>query len=106
MVTRQTPYGQVDDLEQIYERIHPTLMRIVAAVDAQSHLAGIPADHIQRKSFWIVELGTALVGLLALLGGQRIARTLASMTSAMRQLGDMGRSDRDVQAAGERGGAS
>ncbi|MGY8632783.1 HAMP domain-containing protein [Bradyrhizobium sp. 14AA] len=88
MVTRQTLHDQVDDLEQIYERIHPTLMRIVAAADARSHLAGTRADHIQRKSFWIIGLGTALVGLLALLFGQRLARTIASMTSAMRQLGE------------------
>lgn len=31
IVTRQTLRDQVDDLEKIYQRIHPTLMRIVAA---------------------------------------------------------------------------
>ncbi|WP_084302790.1 methyl-accepting chemotaxis protein [Bradyrhizobium sp. WSM2254] len=88
MVTRQTLRDQVDDLEQIYERIHPTLMRIVAAAGVHSHLTGIRADQIQRKSVWIIGLGTAFVGLLALLFGRRLARTVASMTSAMRQLGE------------------
>ncbi|MGY4502244.1 methyl-accepting chemotaxis protein [Bradyrhizobium sp. GM24.11] len=88
MITKQTLRDQVDDLEQIYSRIHPTLMRIVAAADAKAHLAGVRADHIQRKSIWIIVLGTAFVGLLALLFGQRIARTVASMTAAMRRLGE------------------
>ncbi|MDF0498853.1 HAMP domain-containing protein [Bradyrhizobium yuanmingense] len=88
MVTKQALRDQVDDLEQIYQRIHPTLMRIVAAADARSRIVDAAADHIRRRSIWVIALTTTIVGLLALLFGQRIAKTVSSMTSAMRQLGE------------------
>lgn len=37
---------------------------------------------------WMIGLSTILVGVMALLFGQRIAKTVTSMTAAMRQLGE------------------
>ncbi|WP_245283296.1 HAMP domain-containing protein [Bradyrhizobium sp. WSM2793] len=88
MVTRQTLGDQVDDLAQIYDRIRPTLMQIMAATNARSQAAEIRAEQIRRALIWLIGLATMLVGLLAFLFGQRIAGTVASMTAAMRQLGD------------------
>ncbi|WP_409190193.1 methyl-accepting chemotaxis protein [Bradyrhizobium sp. RDM4] len=88
MVTQQALGDQVDDLAQIYDRIRPTLEKIMAAADARSRAAEMRAEEIRRKLIWVIGLATMVVGLLALLFGQRIAKTVASMTAAMRQLGD------------------
>ncbi|OPY95221.1 hypothetical protein A5906_09565 [Bradyrhizobium sacchari] len=88
MVTQQTLSDQVDDLGQIYDRIRPALVMIMAAADAHSRAAEIRAEKIRQKLVWIIGLATLLVGVLALLFGQRIAKTIASMTSAMRQLSE------------------
>ncbi|MET4037730.1 MULTISPECIES: methyl-accepting chemotaxis protein [unclassified Bradyrhizobium] len=88
MVTQQALSDQVDDLAQIYDRIRPALVKIMAAADARSRAAEMRAEEIRRKLIWVIGLATMVVGLLALLFGQRIAKTVASMTAAMRQLGD------------------
>ncbi len=88
MVTQQALSDQADDLGQIYDRIHPALVKAMAAADARSRAAEKRAEGIRRKLIWVIGLVTMFVGLLALLFGQRIAKTVASMTAAMRQLGD------------------
>lgn len=88
MVTQQALGDQVDDLGQIYDRVHPALVKIMAAAEARSRAAEIRADEIRRTLIWVIGFSTILVGLIALLFGQRIAETVASMTLAMRQLGD------------------
>ncbi|WP_377829319.1 HAMP domain-containing protein [Bradyrhizobium lupini] len=60
----------------------------MAAAHARSRAAEMRAEEIRRKLIWVIGLATMVVGLLALLFGQRIAKTIASMTAAMRQLGD------------------
>ncbi|MDA9481257.1 hypothetical protein XI07_04260 [Bradyrhizobium sp. CCBAU 11445] len=87
-VTSETLRDQVDDLGQIYDRIRPALVQIMAAADAHSKAAEIRADEIRRNVICAIGFATVLVGLLALLFGRRIATTVVSMTTAMRQLGD------------------
>lgn len=88
VLTQQTLSDQVDDLGQIYNRLRPALGEIMAAADAHSQAAEMPAEEIRRKLVWVIGLAILLTGLLALLFGQRIAKTVASMASAMRQLGE------------------
>ncbi|WP_426420773.1 methyl-accepting chemotaxis protein [Bradyrhizobium genosp. A] len=88
MVTQQALSDQADDLGQIYDRISPALEKIMAAADMRSRAAEMQAEQIQRKLIWLIGFATLLVGLLALLFGRRVAKTVASMTAAMRQLGD------------------
>lgn len=88
MVTQQTLSDQADDLGQIYDRISPALAKIMAAADMRSRAAEMQAEQIQRKLIWLIGFATLLVGLLALLFGRRVAKTVASMTAAMRQLGE------------------
>lgn len=88
MVTQQALSDQADDLGQIYDRISPALAKIMAAADMRSRAAEMQAEQIQRKLFWLIGFATLLVGLLALLFGRRVAKTVASMTAAMRQLGE------------------
>ncbi|MCK1743740.1 hypothetical protein IVA80_23540 [Bradyrhizobium sp. 139] len=122
MVTRETLIDQANDLGQIYDRIRPVILKIMAAADARSDAVEIRAEEIRRKMVRVVGFATLLVGLLSLLFGQRIAKTVASMASAMRQvgegrfdvvlpglgrkdeLGENGRSSRNVQAESEREG--
>ncbi len=56
---------------------------------------------MRRKLIWMIGLPTMLMGLFALLLGCRIAKTVASMTAAMRQLGD-GRCDVVLPGSGSR----
>ncbi|MDH2348299.1 HAMP domain-containing protein [Bradyrhizobium sp. SSUT77] len=88
MVTKQTLDDQVDDLGQIYERVRPVLVKLMTAADVRSQASERRAEEIRRKLVWMIGLLTLLVGLLALWCGQRIAKTVASMTAAMRQLGE------------------
>lgn len=88
MVTQQALSDQADDLGQIYDRISPALAKIMAAADMRSRAAEMQAEQIQRKLIWLIGFATLLVGLLALLFGRRVAKTVASMTAAMRQLGE------------------
>lgn len=88
MVTQQALNDQADDLGQIYDRISPALAKIMAAADMHSRAAEMQAQQIQRKLIWLIGFATLLVGLLALLFGRRVAKTVASMTAAMRQLGE------------------
>ncbi|MHB0773435.1 methyl-accepting chemotaxis protein [Bradyrhizobium sp. 1.29L] len=90
MVTQQALSDQADDLGQIYDRISPALAKIMAAADMHSRAAEMQAEQIQRKLVWLIGLATLLVGLFALLFGRRVAKTVASMTAAMRKLGDGG----------------
>ncbi len=88
MVTQEALADQVDDLGQIYDRIRPGLAEIIAAADARSQASEMRAEDIRRKLIWAIGLATMLAGLLALLFGRRIAKAVASMTAAMRQLGN------------------
>lgn len=88
MVTQQALSDQADDLGQIYDRISPALAKIMAAADTHSRAAEMKAEQIQRKLIWLIGLATLLVGLLALLFGRRVAKIVALMTAAMRQLGE------------------
>lgn len=88
MVTQETLRDQVDDLGQIYDRIRPALVQIMAAADAHSRAAEVRAEDLRRNVIWTIGFATVLVGLLALFFGRRIATTVVSMTTAMRQLGD------------------
>ncbi|QHP67907.1 methyl-accepting chemotaxis protein [Bradyrhizobium sp. LCT2] len=101
MVTRETLNDEVDDLGQIYDRIRPVIVKIMAAADAHSEAAETRAEEIRRNLFWVIGFATMLVGLLALLFGRRIAKTVAAMTSAMRQLGE-GRFDVVLPALGRK----
>ncbi|WP_439360452.1 methyl-accepting chemotaxis protein [Bradyrhizobium sp. DASA03007] len=88
LVTNETLRDQVEDLGQIYGRIRPALDQIMAAADGHSKAAQMRAEEIRRNVIWVIGFATVLVGLLALLFGRRIATTVVSMTTAMRQLGD------------------
>ncbi|MCK1632610.1 HAMP domain-containing protein [Bradyrhizobium sp. 162] len=100
-MTSETLHDEVDDLGQIYDRIRPALVQIMAAADTHSQAVDMRAEEIRRNLIWIVGLATALVGLLALLFGRRIATTIVSMTTAMRQLGD-GQFDVSLPGLGRR----
>ncbi|WP_271627638.1 hypothetical protein [Bradyrhizobium sp. CCBAU 11445] len=101
VVTSETLHDQVDDLGQIYDRIRPALVQTMASADGHSRAADMRAEEIRRNVIWIIGLATALVGLLALPFGRRIATTIVSMTTAMRQLGD-GQFDVTCPALAER----
>lgn len=101
MVTQQTLSDQLDDLGQIYGRLRPALGKFMAAADAYSQVAEMRAEDIRRKLVWVIGLATLVTGLLALRFGQRIAKIVASMTSAMRQLGE-GRFDVVLPGLGRR----
>ncbi|WP_271554915.1 methyl-accepting chemotaxis protein [Bradyrhizobium sp. CCBAU 45394] len=101
MVTQQALSDQVDDLGQNYQRVRPTLLKIMTAADASSEAAEGRSEEIRRALIWVIGLATILVGLIALLFGQRIAKTVVSMTAAMRQLGE-GRFDVVLPGIGRR----
>lgn len=88
MVTQQTLSDQVEDLGHIYDRIRPLLTNITAVVDQRSSAAETRVEEIRRQQIWLIGLATISVGMLALFFGRRTARTVASMTAAMRRLGD------------------
>ncbi|WP_253624830.1 MULTISPECIES: methyl-accepting chemotaxis protein [unclassified Bradyrhizobium] len=88
MVTQQALNDQVDDLGHIYDRVRPALVKIMASAGARSQVAEAHAEEIRQTLIWVIGLSTVLVGLTAVLFGQRIAETVASMTAAMRQLGE------------------
>ncbi|MCC8975821.1 HAMP domain-containing protein [Bradyrhizobium brasilense] len=88
MVTQQALNDQVDDLGHIYDRVRPALVKIMASAGARSQVAEVHAEEIRQTLIWVIGLSTVLVGLTAVLFGQRIAETVASMTAAVRQLGE------------------
>lgn len=88
MVTQQALSDQIEDLGQIYGRVRPVLTKMMTDADARSQAAEICSEEVRRKLIWVMGFATMLAGLLALLFGRRIAKTVASMTTAMRQLGD------------------
>ncbi|MDA9421001.1 hypothetical protein XH97_02325 [Bradyrhizobium sp. CCBAU 53380] len=88
MVTQQTLSDQADDLRQIYSRIRPAIAKVTSAADAHAHAMEIRAGEIRQRLVWVIGLATLLAGLFSMLFGQRIAKTVASMTAAMRQLGE------------------
>ncbi|WP_461351525.1 methyl-accepting chemotaxis protein [Bradyrhizobium sp. USDA 4454] len=88
MVTQQALNDQVEDLGHIYDRVRPALVKIMDAAGARSQVAEVHAEEIRQTLIWVIGLSTVLVGLTAVLFGQRIAKTVASMTAAMRQLGE------------------
>ncbi|WP_179880116.1 methyl-accepting chemotaxis protein [Bradyrhizobium ottawaense] len=101
MVTRKTLNEQVDDLGQIYDRIRPVIVKIMAAADAHSKATEMRAEEVRRQLVWFIGFATLLIGLLAFLFGQHIAKTVASMASAMRRLGE-GRFDVVLPGLGRR----
>ncbi|MDI3567387.1 HAMP domain-containing protein [Bradyrhizobium sp. Arg816] len=88
MVTQQTLSDQVDDLRQIYDRIRPAVARIMSAADAHAQAMEVRAEEIRQRLVRLIGLATLLAGLFSVLFGQRIAKTVATMTTAMRQLGE------------------
>lgn len=86
--TQQVLHDQIDDLAQIYDRIRPTLVQILAAADAHSEAVETRAEQIRQVLIWVICFATLVVGLLALVFGRRIATTIGSMTAVMRQLGE------------------
>ncbi|OMI09528.1 hypothetical protein BSN85_16550 [Bradyrhizobium brasilense] len=78
----------MNDLGHIYDRVRPALVKIMASAGARSQVAEVHAEEIRQTLIWVIGLSTVLVGLTAVLFGQRIAETVASMTAAMRQLGE------------------
>lgn len=88
VVTQQALRDQIDDLGQIYDRSRPVLEQIMAGAETHSRAAEVRAEHIRQKMIWLIGFATMLVGFLALLFGRRMAKTVASMAAAMRQLGE------------------
>lgn len=87
MVTQQALSYQIEDLGQIYGRVRPILTTMMTDADARSQAAEIRSEEVRRKLIWVMGIATVLAGLLALLFGRRIAKTVASMTAVMRELG-------------------
>lgn len=87
MVTQQALSYQIEDLGQIYGRVRPILMTMMTDANARSQAAEIRSEEVRRKLIWVMGIATVLAALLALLFGRRIAKTVASMTAAMRELG-------------------
>ncbi|WP_051058468.1 hypothetical protein [Bradyrhizobium sp. WSM1253] len=59
------------------------ILKIIAVADARSHATETRAEEIRHKLIWIIGTTTILLGLLALVVGQRISKMGASMTAAM-----------------------
>jgi methyl-accepting chemotaxis protein len=88
MVAQEALSEQVEDLGQIYDRLRPTLTNIMATADAHSQAAELRAANFRQSLIWLIGLTTAVVGVFAVLFGQRVAKIVARMSVAMRQLAD------------------
>lgn len=88
MVAQESLSDQADDLSQIYDRIRPTLTNLIASADARSQAAELRAASFRQSLTWLIGVTTVVVGVLAVLFGQHVAKIVARMTAAMRQLAE------------------
>ncbi|WFU39865.1 methyl-accepting chemotaxis protein [Bradyrhizobium sp. CB82] len=86
LVAQQALDEQVDDLGQIYGRNRPLLLKAIAAADASAAAAEERASRIRQMLGWGIGFATLVIGFVAIVVGQTMARLITRMTKAMRQL--------------------
>jgi methyl-accepting chemotaxis protein len=86
MVAQQALNDQVDDLEQVYGRTHPALVKAADAANTRSRAAERKAADFRQMLTWITASITLGLALLAVLFGRRVAGLISRMSAAMREL--------------------
>ncbi|WFU80478.1 HAMP domain-containing methyl-accepting chemotaxis protein [Bradyrhizobium sp. CIAT3101] len=86
LVAQQALDDQVDDLGQIYGRNRPLLLKAMATADARAVAAEERASRIRQMLGVGIGLATLVIGFVAIVVGQTVARLITRMTKAMRQL--------------------
>ncbi|MCA1455994.1 HAMP domain-containing protein [Bradyrhizobium sp. BRP22] len=86
LVSRQALDEQVEDLEQIYDRTRPTLIKAADAANARSELAERKAADFRQMLTWLTGLAAFTLALLAVVFGRRVAGLISRMSAAMREL--------------------
>ncbi|UVO30518.1 methyl-accepting chemotaxis protein [Bradyrhizobium arachidis] len=86
LVAQQALDDQVEDLGQIYGRNRPLLLKAIAAAEASAAAAEERASRFRQMLGWGIGLATLVIGFVAILVGQTMARLITRMTKAMRQL--------------------
>ena len=85
-VSRQALDEQVEDLEQIFDRIHPALVQAAAAAQLRGEAAERRAAEVRRMLSWITGATAIALALAAVLFGRRVARLIRGMSAAMHEL--------------------
>jgi methyl-accepting chemotaxis protein len=86
LVARQALDDEVEDLEQIYDRTRPTLIKAADAANARSALAERRASDFRRMLTWLTGLAAFTLAAFAIVFGRRVAGLISQMSAAMREL--------------------
>jgi len=85
-VSQSTLNDEAADFVTVYQRNRPTLDALIAAAEERYQSSEASALELRRLLAWAIGGATLCIGILALLFGQRIARAIARMTTAMQKL--------------------
>ncbi|MFB9263360.1 methyl-accepting chemotaxis protein [Bradyrhizobium erythrophlei] len=88
LVTRQTLDDQMDDLNQIFDRTRPVLIKAAEAANSRAEFAQRRADEFRQTLTWLIGLTAFVLTLFAVFFGRHVAGLISRMSAAMRQLAD------------------
>ncbi|MGC2777240.1 MAG: methyl-accepting chemotaxis protein [Bradyrhizobium sp.] len=85
-VSRQELDEQVEDLEQMFDRIRPALVQAAAAAQLRGEAAERRAAEVRQLLTWITGATALALACAAVLFGRRVARLIQRMSAAMHEL--------------------
>ncbi|MBB5046325.1 methyl-accepting chemotaxis protein [Rhodopseudomonas rhenobacensis] len=85
-VSQTTLNDEAADFVTVYQRNRPTLDALIKAAEERYQSSEASAVELRKLLAWAIGGATLGIGILALLFGQRIARAIARMTTAMQKL--------------------
>jgi methyl-accepting chemotaxis protein len=85
-VTQTSLNDEIDDFATVFQRNRPTLDALVQAADDRYRSSEARATELRQWLLWVIAVGTACIGLFAIVFGRRIASSIARMTYAMQKL--------------------
>ncbi|WP_398483031.1 methyl-accepting chemotaxis protein [Tardiphaga sp.] len=85
-VTQSLLNDEIADFATVFQRNRPGLDELIKTADARYDAAEARAAEVRQVMTWAIAGATVLIGLFAVLVGQRIASAVAGMTRAMQEL--------------------
>ncbi|WP_316163225.1 HAMP domain-containing methyl-accepting chemotaxis protein [Bradyrhizobium sp. SZCCHNRI20481] len=85
-VSRQALDEQAEDLDQIFDRIRPALVKAAAAAQRRADAGERRAAEVRQLLTWITGATAIALAVAAVLFGRRVARLIRRMSTAMYEL--------------------
>lgn len=87
-VSQSSLNEEAEDFASVFERTRPPLTELSTFATERYEAATRHANETRDLLSWTIRLAIPVIGLLALIFGQRIAKSISRMTRAMQQLAD------------------